>query len=268
MTEERPAERGTGKKPAGREWAEAMKFAAIGVAAAMAVSLVLNYLLLFSDGIGAFGRGVALSIVLPLLIGGPAFFAIGWQRARMRELRQQLTRLATYDGLTDCFNPRAFSGIVERRRESALGPGRGAFLIVDAGQVRTVDHRYGIDWGEEALRLIAGAIRKSVRASDLVGRTSQNEFGIYLAGAGEEDARAVGERIRDAVTEVWFAPGDRRDMLAVNVAGVVFEQELEFAEMVRQAARVLPARGRAKSVRFAHVPPTPDEAMRGAAGAN
>ncbi|MBN9037068.1 MAG: diguanylate cyclase [Rhizobiales bacterium] len=252
----------TDRKPAGREWAEALKFAAAGVAIAIALSLALTYLLLFSDGIGAFGRGVALSIALPLLIGGPAFFAIGWQRAQARELCQRLTRLATYDGLTDCFNPRAFSSIVERRRESALGPGRGAFLVVDAGQVRAVDRRYGIDWGEEALRLIAGAIRKSVRASDLVGRTSQNEFGVYLAGASEDDARAVGERIRDAVAEVWFAPGDRRDMLAVNVAGVVFEQELEFAEMMRQAARALPARGRARTVRLAHVPPTPAEMLR------
>ena len=101
-----------------------------------------------------------------------------------------------------------------------------------------------------------------MRASDLVGRTSQNEFGVYLAGASEDDARAVGERIRDAVAEVWFAPGDRRDMLAVNVAGVVFEQELEFAEMMRQAARALPARGRARTVRLAHVPPTPAEMLR------
>lgn len=252
----------TSSRPAGREWAEALKFAAVGAAIAVALSLALTYALLFFDGIAAFGRGVALSVMLPLLVGAPAFFAVGWQRARARDLRQQLTRLATYDGLTDCLNPRAFSGIVERRRESALGPHRGGFLVVDAGQVRAIDRRYGIDWGEEALRLIAGAIRKSVRAGDIVGRTSQNEFGVYLAGAGEEDARAVGERIREAVAQVWFAPGERRDMLAVNVAGVVFEQELDFAGMLRQAARALPARGRAKTVRLAHLPPGPTEALR------
>lgn len=236
------------------EWAEGLRLAAIGVPVAIAVSLALTYLLLFSDSLAALGRGVTLSVLLPIVVGGPAFFAIGQQRAQLRELRQRLNRTATYDTLTDVFNARAFAGIVERRSGSGLGPGRGAFLVVDASQARAFDRRYGIDWGEQALRLVAEAIRGSVRANDIVGRTNQNEFGVYLAGAGEEDARAVGERIRASVEAVWFAPGGKRDMLAVSVAGVVFEHELDFTEMMRQAARALPARGRARSVNLTRLP--------------
>jgi diguanylate cyclase (GGDEF)-like protein len=238
-------------------WRGGLRLAAIGVVVAVVASLAINYLLLFSDTLTPFGRGVALSILLPVLIGGPAFFAIGRLRWQAREMRRRLQRTATYDELTQVLNGKAFAGIVERRRESPFGSDRGAFLVIDAAEVRAINRRHGVDWGEEALRLIAAAIRGSVRAGDVVGRTSQNEFGVYLSGAREEDAQEVGERIRAAVAEVYFAPGGTRDMLGVSVAGVVFESELEFTEMLREAARQLPARGVARKVALAHFPPSP-----------
>ena len=246
--------RGSGGEAA---WKSGLKMAAVGVAAAIAVSLAITYLLLFSETLGALGRGVTLSVLLPVLIGGPAFFEIGRQRSRTRELQRRLQQAATYDDLTRCFKGPVFANMVERRQESAFGPGRGAFLVVDAGEVRSINRRHGIDWGEEALRLIAAAIRSSVREGDIVGRTSQNEFGVYLAGASEDDARAVGERIRTAIAEVYFAPHGTRDVLGVSVAGVVFEHELEFPEMLREASRQLPSRGVARKVALAHFPASP-----------
>src|SRR5690606_39812071 len=83
--------RGSGGEPA---WKSGLKMAAVGVAAAIAISLAITYLLLFSETLGALGRGVTLSVLLPVLIGGPAFFEIGRPRSHARELRRRARKSA------------------------------------------------------------------------------------------------------------------------------------------------------------------------------
>ena len=85
------------------------------------------------------------------------------------------------------------------------------------------------------MRLIASAIRSSVRKEDLIGRIGTAMFGVFLAGATEEDAREIGKRIREAVGQIYFAPKGDKDVLVIRVGGVVFEHEPAFEDMFRSA---------------------------------
>jgi diguanylate cyclase len=77
-----------------------------------------------------------------------------------------------------------------------------------------------------------------------------------LPGASEENAREVGERIRAGVAGVYFAPGQfaetgDKGMLAVNVAGVMFEDAPELQELYRVAGQHLTGSG---GIRIARMP--------------
>jgi diguanylate cyclase len=210
----------------------------LGTAVSCGFSLLLNYLLLFSDSLTPFDRSLVTALAVPLVVGAPLSFLLAYRIRAAGRYRRALNRAASYDRATDVLNDAAFTSIVERRTsiKEGDGPQQGAFLIVDASTLRSINMRYGHEWGEEALRLIVAKIRTSVRSEDIVGRLSPSEFGIFLPGATEENARGVGERILSGIREVYMAPNAAdRELLEVRVAGVHFEGELEFGGIYRAA---------------------------------
>nr|WP_246252227.1 GGDEF domain-containing protein [Mesorhizobium camelthorni] len=175
--------------------------------------------------------------VVAVVIGAPLSFLLALRQQEIKRIRCELTRSATYDTTTAFYKWTVFSSVVDRRAvsESTEGPRRGAFLAINASNLRAINMRYGLRWGEEALRLVASVIRSSVRTEDVVGRLGASEFGIFLPGATEKNAREVGERIRAGVAANYFTPAGAKGILSVSVGGVFFEDELGFEGMFRAA---------------------------------
>lgn len=220
-----------------RDSLEIAKLTLLGTAACLLVSLLFNYLLELATPLTPFGRYVASAVVLPVLIGAPLFFFIGLKRREAKRHRRDLNRAATYDELTASLHGPIFSSVIDRRTQSGGMPGsrHGAFLLIDAEHIRSINLRHGLDWGNEAIRLVATTIRSSVRSGDIVGRLGPSEFGVFLPGATEQNARAIGERIRAEVAKVYFAPDGQQNALSVSVGGVIYENEPRFADLFRAA---------------------------------
>jgi len=229
-----------------RYWGDVAWIVLLGAGGSFAFSLILNYLLLFSEALTPFARSMITAIAVPIVVGVPLSLIAGFSIREVRRYRRAMTRMAAYDQTTDVFKPAAFSSVVDRRSPSGSrgGPRQGAFLVVSAENLRSINLRYGLDWGEEALRLVASIIRSSVRSDDIVGRLGPGEFGIFLSGTTEDNAREAGQRIREAVAHAYRMPTSPRsqdgdDILSVSVGGVIFENELEFDVMYRAAEQQL-----------------------------
>jgi diguanylate cyclase (GGDEF)-like protein len=139
-------------------------------------------------------------------------------------------------------NRAAFSTLVDAYLtdiRSAESQARGALLVIDADDFKSVNDRFGHDRGDEALVTIAGAIKSMLRGADLVGRLGGEEFGVFLPGATHDQAETVAERIRRSVNDAPFEPEGARHPLSVSVGGAVFEHTLPFADLFRQADRQL-----------------------------
>lgn len=215
---------------------------ALVTVAAVAASWALNYLLLFADGISAFGRSAITATVLPVVLAGPLVAFGLWQREEARRARKAGSRGATHDPATGFVGAQVFSTAVQERRMRAPAAdrsGRGALLLVDLDGLKLINARFGSDWSASALAIVADAVRRSVRSDDLVGRLETGELSIFLPEADEGDARKVAQRITDAVAAVYFAPGGIERSIGLRIAGVVFDHQLHFAEMIRHAGEQL-----------------------------
>jgi GGDEF domain-containing protein len=212
----------------------------VGIACCVFLSLIGAYLLLLSGGFTPFEQNIIVAILVPIVAAGPLLAIVGYQQGRIAHFKNELTRSTTYDGLTSCLRGPVFSSLIDRRR--ALSPGeerRGAFMIIHAGGLRSIQRNHGFDWASETLRFVGEAIRGSVRDTDMVGRVNAADFGVFLPGATEEDARNVGERIRSRISANSFLPGDAGQVLTVRVAGLVFRDELFFDDMFRATQDLL-----------------------------
>jgi diguanylate cyclase (GGDEF)-like protein len=220
-------------------WWPAARLVMSGTLACVGFSFLLNYLLFSGEDINPLTRSLVAAVVTSLVVAAPLFSFVAAKLEEIRSLKQELNHLAMFDRVTSCITGTAFSAFVgsslglERRKLSQHN--HGALLVIDVEQLNRINARFGHSWGDEALRLIASVIRSSIRSSDVVGRVGSSEFGVFLPGASEDNAVEVGERIRAAVANAYFAPQGIEDTLKVSVGGIVYQDRVDFNEMFRIA---------------------------------
>ena len=187
-------------------------------------------------------RALISDFFLPILFCVPVLLFFTMKLRELAIAQHQLAILASTDSLTQVMNRLAFSTLVSNWLEkvhTSPEPSGGALLIVDADNFKAINDRYGHDRGDEALVTIARAIKSMLRAPDLVGRLGGEEFGIFLPGATEEQARRAAERIRRVVDEADFTPDGARHELSVSVGGAAFAERLSYAALFRLADQQL-----------------------------
>ena len=147
--------------------------------------------------------------------------------AALRQREEQLRMLSLSDDLTGLYNRRGLFALGEhtmriaRRRARKLG-----VIYVDVDSLKTINDRFGHAQGDEALRLVADAIRASIRESDVVGRIGGDEFVILAeddTGVTEDLVarlrRRVEQRQRKGRQTVPPVAQHRRDRLGARRPG-------------------------------------------------
>lgn len=115
-------------------------------------------------------------------------------------LHRQMSERALTDGLTGLLNHRTFmEKLTEELNRFDREPQPFSLLLLDIDHFKKVNDTYGHPVGDEALRTVAGIVRKSVRAIDHVARYGGEEFAVGLVGADEKGAEQMAERIRKTV---------------------------------------------------------------------
>ena len=119
-----------------------------------------------------------------------------------------LGRLSTTDPLTGLANRRrlraAFADELNRaaRYETPL-----SLLLIDLDRLKDINDRHGHADGDRALQLVAEALRRSCRATDLAARYGGDEFVVLAVNTPAKEARVLALRIRDSVRRLSLPRG-------------------------------------------------------------
>ncbi len=103
-----------------------------------------------------------------------------------------------------------------------------AVLCMDLDRFKIVNDAGGHSAGDELLRQLSGTLQHKLRETDLLARLGGDEFAALLVDCSKEDALAVAEKLRRAVSEFAFHWQGRTFMvgLSVGIAMVMGEGEL------------------------------------------
>lgn len=227
-----------------------LKSAAVAFAS-VAISLLLTLIVVPSLGF-PIGRTVWLTSTLcPLMLAWAASAGTVWQGERLQNAHRELARAhaqlaaahrrlsekASRDDMTGMLNRETFFAALDGSRRKS---DRGALLIIDADHFKKINDNFGHLTGDEALLLIAGAIERGIRSGDVLGRIGGEEFGAFLVGATEVEAKHVAERIRREVELIRFRPVDERTVpLTVSIGGITCTESATVSELMRAADRRL-----------------------------
>ncbi|MDB5624142.1 MAG: diguanylate cyclase [Devosia sp.] len=125
-------------------------------------------------------RAILVDILLPTSLAGPLLFLLMNKIRQLRNAKRELSLLASTDSLTAVLNRGAFTMMVDAYLEQCRAHANlrsGALLVIDADHFKTINDRFGHQLGDEALKLIAGGIKSTLRGADIVGRVGGDEFG-------------------------------------------------------------------------------------------
>ena len=157
------------------------------------------------DAAGWFAK-VAIAGVIPALV---LVWVIHLVVLNLRRERRALAareagalRLAESDGLTGLGNYRRFwralqSEVARSRRHSQPF----SVIVLDLDGFKAINDELGHQTGDEALRRVARALEREVRAEDVLCRQGGDEFGVIAVAAPASEAGELARRLVDAVAD-------------------------------------------------------------------
>ena len=130
-----------------------------------------------------------------------------------------------------------------------------SLLFIDLDHFKRINDTYGHDTGDLCLIAAAAALRRHVRASDLLARYGGEEFVLVLKGAGACAAHEIGEALRAGVERECRALAGHAVGLTVSVGIAELRVEESAGELLQRADAALyraKAAGRNRVVRVAN----------------
>jgi len=127
---------------------------------------------------------------------------IGYLFDREVYFRRRAEQKANVDGLTGVYNHRYFQDRLSAEVERAQRYGRKLSLVIlDLDDFKAFNDHKGHQEGDLLLQCFAELCRSIIRAMDVLARYGGDEFVIILPETGPEEARAVGDRIRESLSQ-------------------------------------------------------------------
>src|SRR6185295_5389692 len=137
------------------------------------------------------------------------------------ELQRRLYESSTRDGLTRVYNRKYFSERLtaevaySRRHRVKL-----SVLLLDLDDFKATNDTYGHLAGDMVLRLVSAQMQRLIRVEDLLARYGGEEFVILARTTGKTEAHRLGDRIREAISELEIPVTADRSIRVTISAGV------------------------------------------------
>lgn len=125
----------------------------------------------------------------------------------LKEARDRLETLSLEDGLTGVANRRCFDQTLAQEWHRAARTRQPlALLFADLDLFKELNDSHGHQAGDRCLIQVAGVLHGlAKRSGDLVARYGGEEFAAILAGAPEDEALAMAERMRTAILSLHIS---------------------------------------------------------------
>ncbi|MEQ8483156.1 MAG: diguanylate cyclase [Pseudomonadales bacterium] len=124
----------------------------------------------------------------------------------LRQVKQEMERLAHTDALTGLHNRRYFLRRMNEESERVKRHGHAlSVLLLDLDHFKEINDTHGHDAGDRMLEQIARVIEASKRDSDVAARLGGEEFALLLPETSVDGALRLAERLRVLIADTTIS---------------------------------------------------------------
>jgi len=151
--------------------------------------------------------------------------------------KSRIRALSERDELTSLYNMRAFARLADQVHDTASRSDRHySVLMVDIEHLKTINDTYGHEAGSRAVSLVADALVRLTRSSDIVARYGGDEFIVLLSDVDKELAEEVAQRIRNVVFSTTLEVDVKMVRIKANVGAASYPESGNNLQAVMAAA--------------------------------
>ena len=149
------------------------------------------------------------------------------------------------DPLTSLSNRRHFEQTLAQTiamRASMADQAPFSVLLIDIDHFKQFNDTHGHQIGDDVLRLIAQALKESVKGHDLAARYGGEEFSVLLPNTDLDGAKVVAESIRTAISRKVLrkrSTGETLGRVTVSIGGVEYQQPENSEGLIYRVDRLL-----------------------------
>jgi diguanylate cyclase (GGDEF)-like protein/PAS domain S-box-containing protein len=164
--------------------------------------------------------------------GAPLHYIVQLQDISERKrLEEHLRHLADHDPLTGLRNRRLFEHdlklqVARSQRYSELA----ALMVIDLDEFKQVNDRHGHKIGDDTLRIVARALTRRLRETDLVARLGGDEFAVLLSHTDEEGVGVVVDGLARVIRGCTIDVGDAVLHPSASIGFTLIDQNTKSAE--------------------------------------
>lgn len=114
-----------------------------------------------------------------------------------------------------------------------------SLIFIDIDNFKSINDTYGHSAGDTVLKEIAQRLKKSVRASDIVGRYGGEEIVIGLLGANSRDAKRIAENLRIKIEEQPFRHNDSVIKVTASLGIASLDKTMDTNQLIDTADKAL-----------------------------
>jgi diguanylate cyclase (GGDEF)-like protein len=141
--------------------------------------------------------------------------------AELKKQKRLIQDQANHDQLTAAANRRSFTAALNRHFQNAVRAGKPMSLVaLDCDHFKNVNDTYGHLSGDETLKMLTRVLIENTRRDAVVARVGGEEMAVILPGAGEEEAVAAAERLRETVEATTIRGVDGQSIRVTASFGV------------------------------------------------
>ncbi|HTY13483.1 MAG TPA: GGDEF domain-containing protein [Candidatus Omnitrophota bacterium] len=151
--------------------------------------------------------------------------------------KEKLRQLSITDGLTQLYNRRCFEEMISNHFASSRRTGKPlGLLVIDIDHFKRVNDTEGHISGDRVLKRVSLAIKRVVRASDIVARYGGEEIAVVMPETSLEGSRILAGKIRAMIEALNIRYNGGKDQVTVSVGIGQLGNETQNTEALFHAA--------------------------------
>ncbi len=138
-----------------------------------------------------------------------------------KQSENRLVRLVNYDELTGQYNrARLREALQSALAYSTRYDVPGAYLLIAIDNLTLINYTHGHDVADRAIVATSRALDQCLRASDVIGRVGNDQFGVVLNGSSATNVANIAEKVLNGVQQTVWEGGQAHPPLTVSI-GIV-----------------------------------------------
>lgn len=149
---------------------------------------------------------------------------------------KKLISKAERDGLTKVYNSETYrTKVMEKLSEFKLGQ-KGAFLLIDADDFKSVNDNFGHLQGDKTLAYIGKILLELTKEKGICGRIGGDEFTLFLENTNIKEVKSICEQIIDRSRSYKL---DANQSLSLSIGAICFDNTIKYDDLYHMSDEAL-----------------------------